>query len=235
MNNFVYPLGAYNNAIINTTAKYYSSSPAGVYLNAGDLSNINLYHFKRFPVPLSITADIDTYKVAIDSIDNNGGWLVFMVHDVTTNNATILGDIIDYVKSKNIPILRVNDVIPYIERLPPENAVPMTPASIAVVGDYNKATLTWDTQVNIDSFYIYRGLTTSPTTQIATVAGNQTTYEDSALAAGIYFYRIKAKNDLGFSSYTSSVTDTVFWQFNIVAGTSSYIIDNGTGSLLFPS
>lgn len=93
-------------------------------------------------------------------------------------------------------------------------SVPDAPTSPAAVGATLDITVTWaDPASNVDSIKVYRDSSgTDPVTLLATVAAGVQTYKDtgSVIKGGIYNYRLKAKNSIGLSDYTSTVSDTAF-------------------------
>lgn len=68
--------------------------------------------------------------------------------------------------------------------------------------------LTWtDNANNEQNFVIERKRQgTGSWTQVAAPPANSTTYTDHATLGGTYYYRIKAQNPVGFSSYSSQIT-----------------------------
>ena len=82
--------------------------------------------------------------------------------------------------------------------VPPDEA-PAAPSRLRGRGSRTSVTLTWtDNADNEDGFYIYRGLTSSSLSLIATVGANVTTYTDSGLSRRTrYYYKVCAYNSYG--------------------------------------
>ena len=78
-------------------------------------------------------------------------------------------------------------------------------ASIAYAQEIN---LTWDDNSNNESsFIIERGTDNSSFAQIATVDTNINYYTDTNFTLGqTYYYRVKASNEFGDSSYTNTAS-----------------------------
>lgn len=78
-------------------------------------------------------------------------------------------------------------------------------ASIAYTQEIN---LTWDDNSNNESsFIIERGTDNSSFTQLATVDTNINYYTDTNFTLGqTYYYRVKASNEFGDSSYTNTAS-----------------------------
>jgi hypothetical protein len=82
--------------------------------------------------------------------------------------------------------------------VPPEEA-PAAPSKLRGSASRTSVTLTWtDNSNNEDGFYIYRGLTSSSLSLIATVGANVTTYTNSGLSRRTrYYYKVCAYNSYG--------------------------------------
>ena len=92
--------------------------------------------------------------------------------------------------------------------------VPNTPTTSATTGSVSSNSVTYGTTTfnnpNTGTVYLYGGTSASPTTQLTTktTTGNST-YSHTNLAANTeYYYRSRAKNTGGWSSYSSDATAT---------------------------
>jgi VCBS repeat-containing protein len=108
--------------------------------------------------------------------------------------------------------------------------LPELPTNIAIDSAPRKNKISWtlSTSPDVSAYKIYRGITTNPTAEIASVSNTTLTYIDSGLTNETpYFYRIKAVKANGLESeYSSEVSGTPTPVWNI-AKTG---ISNGFGS-----
>jgi PKD repeat protein len=90
-------------------------------------------------------------------------------------------------------------------------------------------TLSWtDNATNENGFVVERAATTSgPWAQIATVSSNVTSYLDTTVTCGTFYYRVKAYNDAGSSDY-SNIAAT----FGISPSASSASANGGSASFI---
>jgi hypothetical protein len=88
--------------------------------------------------------------------------------------------------------------------------VPAAPANLtAVVAKKDQVTLNWkDNADNETGFQVERSTDGTVFTVIATTAANTTTtkYRDKARRGQTHYYRVAAKNNVGLSSYSNTVT-----------------------------
>ncbi|HVV73393.1 MAG TPA: LamG-like jellyroll fold domain-containing protein, partial [Verrucomicrobiae bacterium] len=116
----------------------------------------------------------------------------------------------DYFPSTQYPA----KILPTGEIVPDTSGVPYAPAGLAAQGlSANQINLTWtDNSLNETGFKIERSPDGSNFVEIATVATNTTGYTDGGLMAmTAYFYRVRAYNDSGDSSYTPTVEASTKW------------------------
>ena len=88
--------------------------------------------------------------------------------------------------------------------------LPDTITVLSAVGSPTNITLTW-TDVTSDSVYIYKGITTAPTTFLIAVNDGVETYEDTDVVQGtIYFYRLRAYENVceELGAYSATIFDT---------------------------
>ncbi|MCI0536488.1 MAG: fibronectin type III domain-containing protein [Verrucomicrobiales bacterium] len=88
----------------------------------------------------------------------------------------------------------------------PWPAAPSGLSAIAIA--YNKISLTWlDNANNESEYHIERSLDGSAWSEIATVAANATSFTNTGLSANMtYYYRLRAWNSAGYSSYSNSAS-----------------------------
>jgi chitodextrinase len=82
-----------------------------------------------------------------------------------------------------------------------DTIAPTAPSSLSAVGSVGQVDLGWTAStdnVGVAKYDIYRsatpGFTPGPANQITQVNGSTTTYRDAGLAAGTYYYRVKAED-----------------------------------------
>ena len=95
----------------------------------------------------------------------------------------------------------INKLLEYTEIAPPVTPSPL----IATAISHNTIDLSWTAAVPVDGSFILERSVNDQTNfvQIAEVDENETTYEDNGLSsATTYYYRIKAKNPSGESTYS---------------------------------
>ncbi|WP_458008562.1 glycosyl hydrolase family 8 [Flavobacterium sp. PL002] len=93
---------------------------------------------------------------------------------------------------------------------PPIGTVPSTPSGlIASVVSSSQINLSWtDVATNETGFKIERAVGSGSYTQIATVGAGVIVYNDTALPANVYNYRVRATNATGDSSYSNVASGT---------------------------
>ena len=82
-----------------------------------------------------------------------------------------------------------------------DNVAPSAPTGLSAAGSTGLVDLAWgpsSDNVGVAKYIIYRsgtaGFIPGPANQVAQVAGSATSYRDSGLAAGTYFYQVKAED-----------------------------------------
>ena len=93
-----------------------------------------------------------------------------------------------------------------------DTQAPTAPADLKATAADGEVTLSWSASPDGDlkEYRIYRGTSSNPTDQIATVTAGTETYTDTGLLAGTYYYRLKAVDTAGNGSdYSGEVSATV--------------------------
>ena len=82
-----------------------------------------------------------------------------------------------------------------------DTMAPTAPAGLSAAGSTGLVDLAWEPSsdnIGVAKYIIYRsgtaGFIPGPASQVAQVAGTATSYRDSGLAAGTYFYQVKAED-----------------------------------------
>lgn len=87
---------------------------------------------------------------------------------------------------------------------------PSTPVNLQATATGTNVFLTWtDTSSNELGFFIERGTSTANFVLFATTTANVTSYLNTGLTSGTYYYRIQAYNTAGFSGYSSTTMVTL--------------------------
>lgn len=95
--------------------------------------------------------------------------------------------------------------------------VPATPAGLKVkLADSLKATLTWRTVADADSFVVYRSFDSENFDSIATVRANH--YDDVVALPGTYYYSVAAFNTVG-KSQTCTAQEVELYEIKQLKGT----------------
>jgi len=109
------PYGKYNDKIEKIAKKYYTSVRPSIW-GFNSLCDFDRYNLKSFWITNSTS--IETIKSLIDECQKNNYWLIFMLHLVREDKNSEysispkdLEYIIKYIKSKNIEIKTISEVI----------------------------------------------------------------------------------------------------------------------------
>lgn len=113
----IYPYGAITTDAKKVLREYYRSG-----LNAGD-PKYNSYTGDVFGLWRKAfgtdNQTLDDYKAVVDYAVANNQWLIFISHCADAafdaNQITILGQLIDYIKSKNVQIVNLREALNYYE------------------------------------------------------------------------------------------------------------------------
>ena len=92
------------------------------------------------------------------------------------------------------------------------DVVPAAPTALNAEAGDEGVSLTWtaNTEDDLKEYRIYRGTSSGPTDQVATVTAGTETYTDTGLSAGTYYYRLKAVDAAGNASNYSDEEDVVY-------------------------
>ncbi|MEV0166601.1 deoxyribonuclease NucA/NucB [Nonomuraea fuscirosea] len=122
-----------------------------------------------------------------------------------------------YDRAQSAAEIQTDMTTPIGQAAPPDTQAPTAPGSLAATGGTGSAQLTWTAStdnVGVTGYRIHRattpGFTPSDANQVGSVPA--TTFTDAGLAAGTYYYRVRATDaagNLGPSSTEVSATVTV--------------------------
>lgn len=122
MKGFVYPQGYSDIRVRRVTSQYadFAFGTEGGSFRDGDL--MDTFNIQRIAFGSWMTENptvngnsekttLDYYKACVDYAQANNMWLIFMTHIVAQDISydTMLGDLIDYIKSKNIDIVNASE------------------------------------------------------------------------------------------------------------------------------
>ena len=109
----VYPHGFTNFKVEQVTKKYFDAgltTRAHVNLTPCDPWALGRRNFGgRFARPGENT--LAFYESLVDSARQHGRWLIFMVHEVDSADATTLGHLLDYIRAQSVPIVTIREGI----------------------------------------------------------------------------------------------------------------------------
>ncbi|MEN8139286.1 MAG: starch-binding protein [Bacteroidota bacterium] len=105
-----------------------------------------------------------------------------------------------------------------------DDSAVLAPTSLSASTNLADIKLTWIDNASNETAYIIERSTTSGTgfTTVATIGANSTSYTDSNLADGKYFYQVKAINNSNESAYSNEANSRI----GEVAGLTVYIKNN---------
>ncbi|MDA0638794.1 Ig-like domain-containing protein [Nonomuraea sp. MCN248] len=119
---------------------------------------------------------------------------------------------------------------------PPDTQAPTAPGSLAATGAPGNAQLTWTAStdnVGVDGYRIHRSTTPAFTPSAANQVGSSptTTFTDAGLAAGMYYYRVRAVDAAGnLGPSSNEVSATVTAPPTTPGLVAAYGMDEGTGT-----
>ena len=112
---------------------------------------------------------------------------------------------------------------------------PTTPANLAATGGAGQASLTWAAatdNVGVSRYNLHRGTTSGFTPAVGNRIAQPTTtsYTDTGLAAGTYYYRVTAEDAATNTSPASNEATATVTAPPVTGLVASYGFDNGTGT-----
>jgi predicted phage tail protein len=139
----------------------------------------------------NVTSTTQTYN---DTTALNGNTYVYSVKAVNTVGASPFGTYLTV-------------------ELPVPGTPPGTPTGLSAVGHRNYITLSWtaptDVGSGISNYLVYRGTTAGGEGSVPITSVTGTTFQDNSAVAGTpYFYKVKANNSYGQSTFSNEATGT---------------------------
>ena len=218
---------SYQNTGLTAASTYYyrvrATNAAGDSVNTSVMSAITLPIAPAVPTALKATA-FSSSQINLTWTDKSSNEIGFKIEQGSSTTgpwtliATTTANAINYqntgltagtyyyrVRATNAGGDSVNTSVVSATTLP---AAPTALTTAAVSS--SQTNLAWtDNSSNEIGFKIERGTsTTGPWTLIATTVANAINYQNTGLAAGTYYYRVRATNAGGYSAYTDVVSAT---------------------------
>ncbi|HXC76943.1 MAG TPA: N,N-dimethylformamidase beta subunit family domain-containing protein, partial [Candidatus Acidoferrum sp.] len=209
-----YPTAAYAGVTLNGT-EYYLQPPSPAsnidtwvdWVLTRQGSALTLYRdgiqiAQRTDLPATATAIINGY---IASQSNSVYYLAGGVQDVALYTQALTSD-----QVSDAYVAALNGVAP--------SAFPVTPAGFAAHPGASAVTLSWIDGDTSSSYLLYRSTTTSFATPITiSLPPGTSSYTDTALGQGVFYYRLVATSPIGQSSYVYANAATISYAA-LVAG-----------------
>ena len=114
--NFVYPSHRHNNIVRKITKEYYRSARGG---NQGiNPERLETYALSSYIINVFTT--LSSCKEYVDKAWNEKKWMIFYLHtthikNIKDNVITFINELIDYIQTKNINIVTVNQALDLIQ------------------------------------------------------------------------------------------------------------------------
>jgi hypothetical protein len=209
-------LDVYNNEgeTDNSTGLFFNGDFPGVPHAPGevnvplDAAVVNLRDQHRKRIDMSYDVATTTLNVTITDEQHDGG-PTSVSQSYNVNIPAILGADSAYVgfTGGTGGLFSLQDVLGWV--FPATR--PGAPANVqATAGTMNDATVTWKpTTTDEDGFVIERSIDNFHFAQVGQVAFGVTTFHDTGLSPGIYYYRVRAVNTQGSSAASASAAATV--------------------------
>lgn len=116
VNNFAYPFGAGNSTTDNIVKNYYHSARYGWNIMTLPYNNFNVYGWTNYDNDAS--TKFAALKQVIDNVYSQKGWTILYFHSVeptndynTVTSTQTFTQILDYIQSKNIQVLTVEQAL----------------------------------------------------------------------------------------------------------------------------
>ncbi|MFC4006137.1 LamG-like jellyroll fold domain-containing protein [Nonomuraea purpurea] len=141
-----------------------------------------------------------------------------------------------YNRAQTTAEIQTDMATPIGQAAPPDSQAPTAPGSLAATGAPGSAQLTWTAStdnVRVDGYRIHRSTTPGFTPSAANQVGSSptTTFTDAGLAAGTYYYRVRAVDAAGnLSPFSNEVSATVTALPTNPGLVAAYGMNEGTGT-----
>ena len=115
VDNLAYPWGNFGGETLRykRIARHYYKNAVNASGSVNACPNDNIYLDRVF---VNTSNDIATYKIAVDNLVGTNNWLILGTHSNDSEiNQAYLTELIEYIQSKNIPILTMKDALKYKE------------------------------------------------------------------------------------------------------------------------
>lgn len=106
INNLAYPFGDANDLVRKVAREIYRSG-RGVVSGLNPENN-TIKTFKLFSEVADDDTLLATYKTYVDNAETDEKWLIFRMHNTNSDDATTISSLIDYIQTKGIPIVTIN-------------------------------------------------------------------------------------------------------------------------------
>ncbi|MGW0802631.1 LamG-like jellyroll fold domain-containing protein [Nonomuraea sp. NPDC002799] len=141
-----------------------------------------------------------------------------------------------YNRAQSTAEIQTDMTTPIGQVAPPDTQAPTAPGSLAATGGPGNAQLTWTASTDnagVTAYTIYRSTTPAFTPSAANQIGTSptTTFTDAGLAAGTYYYRVRAADAAGnLSPSSNEISATVTTPPANPGLVAAYGMDEGTGT-----
>jgi len=105
--NLVYPYNANNTLVRTVSQDYYDSARVG-----GNVVNPQmLVTYALNSKDADDHTDLAAFKVLVDAAESGQSWVIFYLHSTDADDATAIGELIDYIQAKDIDIITVQQAL----------------------------------------------------------------------------------------------------------------------------
>ena len=111
VNHYILSNGAHDERVRRLVRKYYKSASATTFDHGINNVPIRQYNLYRRDLYAYSNFTLDQHKAHVDQAVSEGGWLILTMHiiDITDAELVEIGLLIDYIKSKNAPIVTLSE------------------------------------------------------------------------------------------------------------------------------